>query len=115
MVLFAQVCIRYGLRILFMNIANITAEDSSLFVDLPANLVRKSLLRNFVVNENAYLIFAYRASLHKPYILKCLVLYIYCLWYLLVIIFLEVFSDSCSKGLWVDRLDVSLWVGLELF
>lgn len=33
------VCIRYGLRILFSNNANITAEDSSLFVDLPANMV----------------------------------------------------------------------------
>ncbi|KAG0574310.1 hypothetical protein KC19_VG253000 [Ceratodon purpureus] len=33
------VCIRYGLRILFSNIANITAEDSSLLVDLPSNMV----------------------------------------------------------------------------
>ncbi|KAG0597449.1 hypothetical protein M758_UG339600 [Ceratodon purpureus] len=33
------VCIRYGLKILFSNVANITAEDSSLLVDLPSNLV----------------------------------------------------------------------------
>lgn len=33
------VCIRYGLRILFSDIAKITSSGSSLFIDLPANMV----------------------------------------------------------------------------